>query len=355
MSYYEKLAKTVSLRDIKLFIFFYVISTLIFYTASWISWGGFKPGHVSYFDVTEFFASAGAQFIISFLVTIPIWFATSILLENYSLRVRLASHIIFLPLYIGMCYYALWWVKDLFGWAMYWASYKVVWTVYIFMLFYLVQFGFIHAYTYFNRFKKEENEKRVLRETALQSQIVALKSQLNPHFLHNLFNSINATIPLENELSRELIVQLSDLFRYQNYASQNEYVTIKEELDFIESYLQLMKVRLKERLFYSFEVPESLYDKEIAPMLLQPLVENAITHGIGPKVEPSRLLIKINEVNNKLHYTITDTGVGIGNKEEAITRGLGLANTKMRLEIMYNTDLQIEDNTPSGTIISFAI
>jgi LytS/YehU family sensor histidine kinase len=242
-----------------------------------------------------------------------------------------------------------------FGWEMYWGGFKVVWTLYNFTLFYLVQFALIHAYSYFKKFKMEQKDKAQLREAVLQSEITALKSQLNPHFLHNLFNSINATIPPENERTRELIVQLSDLFRYQNYASQHEFVTIKEEMEFIKSYLELMQVRLKERLKFSFDIPTTFFDYKIAPMLLQPLVENAVTHGIASKVEPSSLVIKIEEKDNKLHYTIADTGLGISDKNAIYAKGIGLSNTKMRLQKIYNAELIIEDNLPSGTKISFAI
>ncbi|AXG68402.1 sensor histidine kinase YpdA [Kordia sp. SMS9] len=355
MKLWNKINQYVSKQDLVLFLSFYVFSTIMYYTASWISWGGFKKGHPSYFDVEEFFASGGAQFLISFFVTIPIWYITSVVLRKYKLRVQLLSHILFLPLYIAICYYSLLGVTKIFGWAMYWGGYKVIWTLYSFMLFYFVQFGFIHAYGYFKRFKKEEKEKAILRETTLKSEITALKSQLNPHFLHNLFNSINATIPKENERTRELIIQLSDLFRYQNYASQNEFVTIKEEIDFIQSYLELMQIRLKERLNFAFKVEKEVYHHKIVPMLLQPLVENAVNHGIATKITPSTLRITIEKQNDRLHISIEDTGIGIINKESVFLTGLGLSNTKMRLDKIYNSELKIEDNVPTGTKISFTI
>jgi len=355
MQLIKNLKQSISKKDIILFISFYYVSTLIYYTASWISWGAFKDGHPDYLDVTEFFASGGVQFIVSFFVTIPIWYITSVVLRRYTLRMRLLSHLFFLPIYVALTYLLNKIIVESFGWVMYWGGYKIVWTLYNFTLFYVVQFALIHAYNYFKRFKKEEKEKAVLRETTLKSEITALKSQLNPHFLHNLFNSINATIPTENERTRELIIQLSDLFRYQNYASQNEFVTIKEEIDFVRNYLELMQLRLKERLTFSFEISEELYIHKIAPMLLQPLVENAITHGIASKVEPSSLVIEIKKNGNKLSYSIEDTGTGIKNKDALFSEGLGLSNTKKRLEKIYNSDLNIEDNFPTGTKISFVI
>lgn len=344
-----------TIKDSIRFIVFYFVTTLIYYTASWISWGAFNGGHPDYFDVEEFFASGGAQFVISFIITIPIWYFTSVWMKHKTLKIRLLSHLIFLPIYVALSYFILKGVTILFGWAMYYVGYRTIWTFYIFMLFYVVQFALIHGYAYFKKFKKEEQEKALLRETTLKSEITALKSQLNPHFLHNLFNSINATIPPENERTRELIIQLSDLFRYQNYASQNDFVSLKEELDFIKSYLELMQLRLKERLTFSFDVPKELYNHKIAPMLLQPLVENAVNHGIATKTTPSSLKIKIVENNGRLHYSIEDTGIGIVDKNIIFSKGLGLSNTKMRLSKIYNSELKVEDNLPSGTKISFAI
>lgn len=351
----HNLKKTVDKQDIKLFVGFYVISTIIYYTATWISWGTYQNGFLSFFDVEEFFAAAGTQFMVSFLVTIPIWYTTEVLLKDYSLQVKLASHLFFLPLFILVCYYGQLGVTKLFGWAMFWGGKYIVWTLYNLMLFYLVQFGFIHAYNYFKKLKKEEQEKSELRELALKSEMTAMKAQLNPHFLHNLFNSINASIPPEQERIRELIIQVSDLFRYQNYASQKDFVTIGEEIIFLENYLQLLKMRLKERLNYSFEVPSQVKEMKIAPMLLHPIVENAIIHGIAPKIEPSTLRLRITQTAEKLNISIEDTGIGISDKSHILKLGLGLSNTKLRLNKMYHADLLIEDNWPTGTKVSFQL
>jgi sensor histidine kinase YesM len=339
----------------KIFVAFYIIASIIYYSATWITWGGLENDDYPFFNLKEFFAAAGIDFIVSFFITIPIWYVTIIYFKDRSYKLKLASHIIFLPLFLFACYSLQHVVKDFFGWAMFWGGTKAVWTLYNLMLFYLVQFGFIHAYNYFKELQKEEKEKADLRELALKSEMIAMKAQLNPHFLHNLFNSINATIPPENERTRELIVQLSDLFRYQNYASQQEFVTIKEEIDFLEKYLGLMKVRLKERLYYNFEIPQNLYDVRITPMLLQPIIENAVNHGIAKKIEPSTLIVKMMKKDNRILVSIEDTGIGILDKNTALTKGIGISNTKIRLNKLYNSELKIEDNFPSGTKISFLI
>ena len=355
MKKHSKIWEEINPREIGLFITFYLVSTLIYYTVTWVAWGAFVKGHPAFFDFREISASGGIRFAVSFLVTVPIWYILFVRMKSYSLQSKLLSHLIFLPVYVALTYFLNKKILDFFGWFMFFGGNKIVWDVYTFMLFYLVQFGFIHAYTYFKQFKKEAKEKVLLQQIAFKSEISALKAQVNPHFLHNLFNFINATISEENERTRELIVQLSDLFRYQNYAAQQEYVTLREEVDFIENYLQLMKIRLKERMNYHFEVTPELHDFKIAPMLLQPLVENAVNHGIAPKIESSSLLIKITKEANNLVFSIEDTGIGIDNKEKAFSKGVGLSNTKMRLNKTYNSDLIIEDNFPTGTKISFRL
>lgn len=355
MVYLLEIKKWITTQETKLFVAFYVLSTFIYYTATWISWGTYKNGFLTYFDVEEFFAAAGTPFLVSFLVTLPIWYVTEVVLKEYSLKVRLLSHVFFLPTFIVACYFGQLGVTKVFGWAMFWGGKYIVWTVYNLLLFYMVQFGFIHAYNYWKKLKSEALEKSELRELALKSEMTAMKAQLSPHFLHNLFNSINATIPPGNERTRELIVQLSDLFRYQNYASQHEYVKLSEELEFLENYLQLMKIRLKERLHYTFDVPSKANEIRIAPMLLQPIVENAIIHGISPKIESSTLIVRIVNKAGKWHISVEDTGVGIVDKANIFKKGLGLSNTKLRLNKMYQSDLKIEDNLPSGTKISFEL
>ena len=227
-----------------------------------------------------------------------------------------------MPLFLLIGYHFQVMIKQQFGWAMFWGGKKVIWTYYNLMLFYLVQFSIIHAYHNFKQYKLEQTEKFELKEIALKNETVALKAQLNPHFLHNLFNSINVSIPPENEQTRELIVLVSDLFRYQNYAAQKEFVTIEEEINFIENYLILMKVRLKERLNYQIEFDRELNQCNIIPMLLQPLVENAVTHGISPKIAPSNLIISIFKKEQKINFTISDTGIGIKDKKKFTTKEL---------------------------------
>lgn len=345
----------VTRKEVLLFLGFYLVCTLIYYTATWITWGGLETGNSSFFNPEEFFAAAGTDFIISFILTVPIWYFTVVVLGKRSYRLRFALTLLFMPLFMLVGYYGQYLIKSYFGWAMFWGGTKAIWTLYNLMLFYLVQFSIIHGYNYFKQYRQEVKEKYELKEAFLKSELTVLKSQLNPHFLHNLFNSINASIPPENERTRELIISLSNLFRYQQFASQQEVVTLKEEMDFVDNYLQLMKVRLKSKLTFEIDLPEDLHQFKISPMLLQPLVENAVAHGIAPSLEPAFLLIKVSRLHDSIHFSIIDTGVGIRDKEDAMSKGMGIRNTYARLAKIYNSKMIIEDNQPRGTRVTFSI
>ena len=187
------------------------------------------------------------------------------------------------------------------------------------------------------------------------SDVSFLKTQLNPHFLYNIFNTISASVPAENEHTRHMIAELSDLFRYQLKASQVEKVPLRDELAFVKKYLALEKERFQERLEVELDVEEQILNEMIPPMLLQPLVENSVKHGLSSLIVGGKITISIKKKAGKLFFEIADTGIGIKDKSKAFNKGIGLTNTRMRLEKMYQSTLQLNDNTPNGLKISFAI
>ncbi len=230
-----------------------------------------------------------------------------------------------------------------------------IWDWYIPSLFLMIQFACIFTYRYFLENERKLHLEAELRQAALKSELSAIKAQLNPHFLYNVFNTINASLPPENEKTRMMIAQLSDLFRYQLKASQKELIPLREELDFVKSYLDLEKARFENRLEVEIDVPQELYDEQIPPMLLQPLVENSIKHGLSTLIDGGKIKIKIYKEKERIFFEILDTGVGIADKTAVFNKGLGLTNTNLRLEKMYNSKLKIADNYPRGTQVAFSI
>ena len=152
-----------------------------------------------------------------------------------------------------------------------------------------------------------------------------------------------------------MIAQLSDLFRDQLQASQADLVTLEEELDFIAKYLELEKARFGDRLNVEINVPRNLYEEKIPPMLLQPLVENSVKHGLSSLIDGGTISISIFKDAGKLKFEIADTGVGVGDTKALFGKGVGLSNTRLRLQKMYQSNLEILDNSPTGLKVRFSI
>lgn len=336
------------------FIAFYAFFSAFYHATLWYNRAGYKHNDDILFQPVSFFDDSGLDYVLKFLLTIPIWWILFRGLKNWSLYQRLLLHIILLPTFVIVwkeLYYISSEALD-FGHL---TGRGEVWDIYIPALFYVLQFGILHSYNYYLENRKKLKLEGELRTAALKSELSALKAQLNPHFLYNIFNTISASVPSENERTRHLIAELSDLFRYQLKASQVEKVTLKEELDFVRKYLDLEKARFQERLHINIDVDKSILDEKVPPMLLQPLVENSVKHGLSSLIEGGTITVKIEKKENKLQFEITDTGVGIEDKKRAFEKGVGLNNTRLRLEKMYQTTLQLTDNIPKGLKISFAI
>ncbi|WP_394746911.1 sensor histidine kinase [Spongiimicrobium salis] len=234
---------------------------------------------------------------------------------------------------------------------------REVWDVYLTLLFYGIQFGIFHVYIYSGALKKQELLSAELSKLHAESELAALKAQLNPHFLYNIFNTINAAIPTTAKNARNMVNELSDLFRYQLKASREEMIPLLEELHFVRKYLDLEKERFGERLQYTINAPAALTTLLIPPLILQPLVENSIKHGISPLIEGGEIQIDVIPMKDELQLLVCDTGKGINVQEKSalFQKGVGLSNTNARLLKMYGKGLELKKNTPTGLCISFSI
>ena len=306
------------------------------------------------FHPVNFFDDSGLDYLLKLLVTAPIWWLLFRKLKHWSLTKRLLLHLILLPVFVVVWQQLYYQVCELIGFG-HLGGTGQVWDIYIPALFYVLQFGILHSYEYYLENQRKLKIEGELRTAALKSELSALKAQLNPHFLYNVFNTISASVPPENEKTRHMIAELSDLFRYQLKASQEEKVTLREELDFVRKYLLLEKERFEDRLSVDIDVDPSILDERIPPMLLQPLVENSVKHGLSSLIDGGSVSIKIFKKNEKLFFEIADTGVGIRDKNSVFEKGIGLSNTKKRLEKMYNSTLYLSDNLPRGVKVHFSI
>ncbi len=297
---------------------------------------------------------SGLQYFTILLFSLPVWWLIFRRLKNLSLQKRALIHLAILPFWIITCQQVYYFLAESIGWFHLDGS-GSVWDLYIPALFYVLQFGLLHSYEYYHTSQRHLKQKAALSEAALKSELSALKAQLNPHFLYNVFNTISASVPSENEATRELIAKLSDLFRYQLKATKTELVPLEDELEFVEKYLDLEKARFEDRLRIIVDVPQNIRKEKVPPMILQPLVENSLKHGLASLIEGGEISIRIQKVGEKIQFEVSDTGVGVADKSKMFDVGVGLTNTKLRLEKMYGSEMKISDNVPQGLKIEFSI
>jgi len=289
-------------------------------------------------------------------LTIPLWLLFFRRLDGLSLWKKGIIHLITLPLFAWIwvqSYYALCDFFDLF----YLKGNRQIWDYYLTGLFYTIQFGIFHIFDYYSKMQSKDLLIAQQNQLRLQSELTALKAQLNPHFLYNVFNTINASVPSGAEKTRNMIAKLSDLFRYQLKASKKELVSVKEEIDFVTKYLDLEKERFGERLNYHIDIEKEIYSCSIPPLIIQPIVENAVKHGISPLISGGEISISIKKKNNLLLVSIRDTGVGLDEQsnDKLLNNGVGLSNTHERLKRMYGNGIELTANNPNGLIVDFSL
>jgi two-component system LytT family sensor kinase len=202
--------------------------------------------------------------------------------------------------------------------------------------------------------KKLEEQERLLME----ARLAALTSQINPHFLFNTLNSVSSLIRSDPNQARVMVVRLSKVLRrllrkYENFS------TLRDELSFIEDYLAIEVVRFGEKLRFEKDVADDTLDMLVPSMLLQPLVENSIKHGLSSKVEGGTIRIRTARVESKLHLEVEDDGVGIPEPKLAslLDRGIGVTNVNERLKVLFGNDYRmwVESQPGRGTRIRIEV
>jgi LytS/YehU family sensor histidine kinase len=187
-----------------------------------------------------------------------------------------------------------------------------------------------------------ERCERDLREQevsklATEAELRALRAQINPHFLFNALNTIGYLIQTSPDRALDALLRLTGLLREALRRSAGEFTTLGQEIDLIESYLEIERARFEERLRVRIDVPFSERSIRIPMLLVQPLVENAVKHGIGPRKAGGEVTVEAHRVAGTLHISVQDTGAGIDELALASARkhGVGLANVEQRLKGHY--------------------
>jgi two-component system LytT family sensor kinase len=199
----------------------------------------------------------------------------------------------------------------------------------------------------------QEQEKLLMA-----ARVEALASQINPHFLFNTLTSISSLIRSQPETARTLIVKLSGLLR-RLLRSQEHFVTLREELEAIDEYLDIESIRFGPKLHIEKSIDPDSLDVVMPSMLLQPLIENSIKHGLAPKIGEGRITIRSSRQNGHAIIDVIDNGVGVSSDHatRVKTGGIGLRNVNERLRVIYGANYQLQlDSVPGeGTCARIVI
>ncbi|MFW5687054.1 MAG: LytS/YhcK type 5TM receptor domain-containing protein [Halanaerobium sp.] len=192
-------------------------------------------------------------------------------------------------------------------------------------------------------------------ELKSEAELKALQAQINPHFLFNSLNAIAASCRTQPKQARELLIKLAGIFR-RTLKRDVYQVTLAEEIDFCQDYLDIEKARLDKRLQVEWKIPGELKDIIIPPFIIQPLIENSIKHGIYPQDRGGKIIVTAEKINDKLQIKIEDNGPGITEEKiSEIENGnndrIGINNIKERLHSVYgsNADFKIRSSSSRGT------
>jgi len=199
----------------------------------------------------------------------------------------------------------------------------------------------------YSKYRDRELAASRLQTQLAQAELSALKMQLQPHFLFNTLNAIAALLKTNPDAAEGMILQLSDFLRVTLNNTGREDVTLREELDFLERYLAIEKTRFQDRLSTRFRILTEVLDARVPNLLLQPLVENAIRHGIAKDRRAGRLEVSATHEKGRLLLRVTDDGPGA--PQGRINEGIGLTNTRERLRHLYGEAYSLEyGNAPGG-------
>jgi signal transduction histidine kinase len=233
------------------------------------------------------------------------------------------------------------------------------------VLSYWMVLGVQWAVLYYRRYQEGSREvlKFELRASELQSQLMsarlnALKMQLQPHFLFNTLNAITVLVRQQKgQDAEQMLGHLSDLLRGVLEDVDAQEVSLCRELEYLQLYLAIEQVRFPDRLRVEISVDPATEEASVPQLILQPIVENAIRHGIGRSSSAGRILISASKINGTVELRVQDDGPGFSPSGSSEDRGIGLANTRARLEQLYGQDarLKIENCDRGGVVVTMNI
>lgn len=233
---------------------------------------------------------------------------------------------------------------------------KLLFNTYLFfdygMLLYWLMLLVSYATNYYRRYRIGEIRATRLEAQLAQAQLQALKMQLQPHFLFNTLHSISALVHKDANAADKMIARLGDFLRLTLDSGGVQVVSLQQELEFLRCYLDIERIRFRDRLSVHINVDPQTLGARLPNLILQPIVENAIRHGIAPRTDAGQIEIAAHRFNGSLQVQIIDNGPGLaanGNTGRILKEGVGLANTQARLQQLYGKASRLDlANTAKG-------
>lgn len=218
----------------------------------------------------------------------------------------------------------------------------------------LVYFGVVfaqHAADYYWKFHERELHTAELETRLTEARLQALQMQLNPHFLFNTLNAISSLMHRDVDAADRMIVRLSELLRYTLESTEAQEVPLRQELAFLDRYLEIQQARFGDRLEVRHEIDPGALEAQVPNLVLQPLLENALEHGVAPHVRHGCVVLRARRRDERLQLEVQDNGAGI-RENHPLVDGVGLANTRARLQQLYGAAQTLElRNVPGGGLV----
>lgn len=307
----------------------------------------------------DFIFQASTCYLWALATPIVLWLSRRYCLERHNWGRRAALHFgtsILLTSTLLVTHFTLYWVA--IGRASSISAFRLFNFTFFnldkWMLIYWLILGMSHAFSYYNSFRKGELKASELRTQLVESQLEALKMQVHPHFLFNTLHSISALLSKDTEGARKMITRLGDFLRLTLENSGSMEVTLQQEIEFLNGYLEIERIRFQDRLTTEIRVDPDVLDVRVPNLILQPIVENAMRHAIGNSTSGHVEVIAVPR-NGVVRIEVKDNGPGIQAEQLAESRrgrGVGLANTQARLAGLYGDAARFElSNNPTGGLV----
>lgn len=201
---------------------------------------------------------------------------------------------------------------------------------------------------------EERGRSEAAERAAAQANLRALQAQIEPHFLFNTLANVTSLIHTQPDIAKKMLEEFIGYLRASLSLSREAETTLAKEFELMQGYLSVFKVRMGPRLDFAVDLPDEVKHTALPPMLIQPLVENAIKHGVEPNIDGGNIKLAARRVGDNIEIEVVDDGLGFGN---TTSNGIGLSNVRERLEKIYGAraSLVIQDNQPRGTRITILI